>query len=294
MKKIIIVIIITLIAIIAILTSLVTYTNGSNEKYNLEDKVTQELMYLNQYFVAMLGDFNSLSIGDNRLQETEPKIQTNINTNLSDQVDKKQDSQTNDNLQQNSKVEDKTDTVQNGILKNNGKYDAKWEKIKTEIEQIYQVWNTVSIDLYSLNIDSNSILAFNDGLNKATQAVKKQDKTNAINEITGIYGKILDYRKAYDKNTRETDLLTIQYNSVSAYADVTNGKWSDANLKLANAEKLFSNLLNTLTNDYTNQATMSQCYISINELKKAVNLQDKEIFFIEYRNLMSKMEIIVT
>lgn len=294
MKKIIIVIIITLIAIIAILTSLVTYTNGSNEKYNLEDKVTQELMYLNQYFVAMLGDFNSLSIGDNRLQETEPKIQTNINTNLSDQVDKKQDSQTNDNLQQNSKVEDKTDTVQNGILKNNGKYDAKWEKIKTEIEQIYQVWNTVSIDLYSLNIDSNSILAFNDGLNKATQAVKKQDKANAINEITGIYGKILDYRKAYDKNTRETDLLTIQYNSVSAYADVTNGKWSDANLKLANAEKLFSNLLNTLTNDYTNQATMSQCYISINELKKAVNLQDKEIFFIEYRNLMSKMEIIVT
>lgn len=294
MKKIIIVIIITLIAIIAILASLVTYTNGSNEKHNLEDKVTQELMYLNQYFVTMLGEFNSLSIGDNRLQETEPKIQTNINTNLSDQVDKKQDSQTNDNLQQNSKVEDKTDTVQNGILKNNGKYDAKWEKIKTEIEQIYQVWNTVSIDLYSLNIDSNSILAFNDGLNKATQAVKKQDKANAINEITNIYGKILDYRKAYDKNTRETDLLTIQYNSVSAYADVTNGKWNDANLKLANAEKLFSNLLNTLTNDYTNQATMSQCYISINELKKAVNLQDKEIFFIEYRNLMSKMEIIVT
>ncbi len=39
---------------------------------------------------------------------------------------------------------------------------------------------------------------------------------------------------------------------------------------------------------------MSQCYISINELKKAVGLQDKEIFFIEYRNLMSKMEIIVS
>ena len=73
-------------------------------------------MYLNQYFVTMLGDFNGLTIGDNRLQETEPKIQTNINTNLSDQAEKNK-TQGNDNLQQNSKVENKTDTVQNGILK---------------------------------------------------------------------------------------------------------------------------------------------------------------------------------
>ena len=192
------------------------------------------------------------------------------------------------------KVEEKTDTVQNGILKNDGKYDAKWDKIETEVEQIYQVWNTVSIDLYSLSINNNAILTFNDGLNKATQAVKVKNKANAMNEITGIYGKILEYRKAYDKDTRKTDILTIQYNSVAAYTDVTNGKWNEASAKLATAEKIFSNLLNTVTNDYTNQATMSQCYISINELKKAVGLQDKEIFFIEYRNLMSKMEIIVS
>ncbi len=69
-------------------------------------------------------------------------------------------------MQQNSKVENKTDTVQNGILKNDGKYDAKWDKIETEVEQIYQVWNTVSIDLYSLSINNNAILTFNDGLNK--------------------------------------------------------------------------------------------------------------------------------
>ena len=294
MKKIIIIIIITVIAIIAISSSLIAFSNGNKEDDQLEDKVTQELMYLNQYFVTMLGDFNGLIIGDNRLQETEPKIQTNINTNLSDQADKNQNNQGNDNLQQNSKVENKTDTVQNGILKNDQKYEAKWNKIQTEVEQIYQVWNTVSIDLYSLNIDNNSILAFNDGLNKATQAVKNKNKTNAMSELTKIYAKILDYRKAYDKDNRKIDLLTIQYNSVAAYTDVTTGKWDEANEKLTNAEKIFSNLLNTVTNDYTNQATMSQCYVSINELKKAVGLQDKEIFFIEYRNLMSKMEIIVT
>jgi len=103
------------------------------------------------------------------------------------------------------------------LRKNDGKYDAKWDKIETEVEQIYQVWNTVSIDLYSLSIDNNAILTFNDGLNRATQAVKAKNKANAMNEITGIYGKILEYRKAYDKDTRKTDILTIQYNSVAAY-----------------------------------------------------------------------------
>ncbi len=294
MKKTIIIIIIAVIAITIILSSLVAYAKGDNKDKQMEDKVTQELTYLNQYFIAMLGDFNGLTIGDNRLQETEPKIQTNINTNLSDQSDKNNNTQRNDNLQQNKKVEKKTDTVQNGILKNNGKYDAKWDKIETEIEQIYQVWNTVCIDLYSMNIDNNLILSFNDGLNKATQAVKSKNKANAMNEITGIFAKILEYRKAYDKDLRKMDILTIQYNSVAAYTDVTNDKWKEANTKLVTAEKIFSNLLNTVTNDYTNQATMNQCYISINELKKAVGLQDKEIFFIEYRNLMSKMEIIIS
>ena len=185
------IIIISILVIIIILSSIIVYSKSQVDSNQLEDKISQELIYLDQYFVTMLGEFNGLSIGDNRLQETEPKIQTNINTNLSDQADKNK-TQGNDNLQQNSKVENKTDTVQNGILKNDGKYDAKWDKIETEVEQIYQVWNTVSIDLYSLSINNNAILTFNDGLNKATQAVKVKNKANAMNEITGIYGKILE------------------------------------------------------------------------------------------------------
>ena len=194
MKKTITIIIITVLAIIVILSSLVVYANSQDDSNQLSDKVTQELMYLNQYFVTMLGDFNGLSIGDNRLQETEPKIQTNINTNLSDQADTNTN-QSNDNLQQRNKVEEKTDTVQNGILKNDGKYDTKWEKVQTEIEQIYQVWNTVSIDLYSLNIDNALIVSFNDSLNNATQAIKNKDKAWAVDAVTQMDAKILEYKK---------------------------------------------------------------------------------------------------
>lgn len=292
MKKIIIIIIVAVIIITAIWTSMTIYAKENNNDETLKDKVTQELLYLNQYFITMLGEFNGINIGDNRLQETEPKIQTNINTNLSDQTDENKQTQDN-NLQQNDKIETKTDTIQNGILKNNGKYTARWEKIETEVEQIYQVWNTMCIDLYSLNIDNNLILSFNNGLNKATQAIKNRNKASAINEITLLQEKILTYKMQYNNSSRENDLLAIQTNAVSAYSYVSNEDWDNAKLKIENAKKTFSNLLNSLTDDYTNQATMSQCYILINELEKAIELKDKEIFFIEYRNLMSKMEIIV-
>lgn len=287
------IIIISILVIIIILSSIIVYSKSQVDSNQLEDKISQELIYLDQYFVTMLGEFNGLSIGDNRLQETEPKIQTNINTNLSDQGDSKTN-KSNDNLQQNGKVEEKTDTVQNGILKNNGKYDTKWEKIQTEIEQTYQVWNTVSIDLYTLNIDNSIILAFNDNLNRATQAIKNKNKASAMDEVTEMHAKILEYRKAYNIDERQKEILSIQHNAVTAYTNVTNDRWDEAYTELSDAEKRFSNLLNTVTSDYTNQATMSQCYVLINELKKAVNLKDKEIFFIEYRNLMSKMEIIIS
>ena len=137
------IIIISILVIIIILSSIIVYSKSQVDSNQLEDKISQELIYLDQYFVTMLGEFNGLSIGDNRLQETEPKIQTNINTNLSDQADKNK-TQGNDNLQQNSKVENKTDTVQNGILKNDGKYDAKWDKIETEWEKATIRLNHVS------------------------------------------------------------------------------------------------------------------------------------------------------
>ena len=54
MKKAIIIMIIAVIIIIIILSSLVAYAKGDSNDNKMEDKVTQELMYLNQYFVTML------------------------------------------------------------------------------------------------------------------------------------------------------------------------------------------------------------------------------------------------
>lgn len=313
MKKNILFVILTFIIIILILSSLVVYATNRKEENTLQQKVSQELIYLNQYLISLLGDFNNLTIGDNRIQQNEPKIQSNIDTDFGQKTEdsKKEDQKgkskgenkeeskedkNSGSLQENennNNDDNKTDTSQNTILSNNGKYTPDWDKIEIQIEQLYQIWNTIAIDLHSLNINSNAILSFSDGLNNATRNVKNKDKESAVDNINKIYQLLLEYRKGYEENSKKINILTIQTDVVSAYANVTNEQWNKAEEKIMEAERIFASELNTITNDYDNQIVMNQSYILVNELRKAIKLKDKEIFYIEYKNLMSKMEILV-
>ena len=61
------------------------------------------------------------------------------------------------------------------LLEKFNSQDIKWEEIQKQTEGLYQTWNTVSIDLTSLNIDGNLVLKFSDYLNESMQNIEKQD-----------------------------------------------------------------------------------------------------------------------
>lgn len=183
----------------------------------------------------------------------------------------------------------------NSILGGSGKYEPDWDKIQSQIEQLYQTWNTVTIDLHALNIEGSSILAFSDSLNDATQNIKKKEKAKAMEQIATMHQLLTQYKKQYDGQSYTTLMLGIQNQIITAYVNVTNDKWNEANESLAQAENDFSTMLNTVSNQNQgkNQTVVNQCYILVNELKKASELKDKEIFFIQYQNLMTKMDLLV-
>lgn len=162
-----------------------------------------------------------------------------------------------------------------------------------QVEQIYQTWNTVSLDLHNLNIEGNSILAFSDGLNKSTQAIKSKDKAKAMEELVKLYELLPKYAQTYEPEAQKTKMLAIETQVVASYVSVTNEKWQDAATTLTEAEKQFANILNTVNENHENQTTMSQCYIIVNELRNAVNLKDKDIFYIQYHNFITKMGMLV-
>ena len=211
------------------LSSLVIFAKSENQEPKLEEKVTQEISYLDRYLISLLANFN-----------------------------------------------DTTD----------------WKLVEKQIEELYQIWNTISIDLLSLNVDGNLILSFSDFLNSSTQNVKKQDKVKSMESIIRLYQLLPQYSESYSQNSKETNLLKIRTNVVASYVNASNDKWPEAGSQLTEANNQFANLLNSVEQNFQNQTAVNQCYILINELNKAVELQDKDIFLIEYQNLIEKMFII--
>lgn len=309
MKKNIIIILVSIIVVILVLSSLVVFASNGKQELTLEEKVTQELKYIDSYLVSMLGDFNGLHIGNflkednssewqfDSIQDNSKLQSNNETTNETDNAggNSKQDSKNQEESQSkdhliNSKPNSKE--TQNGILSNQGKYVTQWETIQTQIENLYQTWNTISIDLNSLNIDGKSILAFNDFLNTSTQYIKKKNKVAAMEEIIKLYQLLPKYSQNYKPNSKETNVLEIKNAVVTAYVYVTNNDWEAAKKQLSGAITQFTNLLNSVGQNFQNQTLVNQCYILVNELNKAIGLQDKEIFFIQYQNLVGKMDII--
>lgn len=316
MKKNVIIIIVSIIIVLLVLSSLIVFASNGKEELTLEEKVTQEIKYIDNYLVSMLGDFNGLHIGsflkeDNSSEwqfdsmqadtKSNSNNQSSNNTNSSSEnsANMNQTSNSQSNTQEESQSKDhlinskpNSKDARNGILANQGKYETQWETIQTQIENLYQTWNTISIDLNSLNVDGKTILAFNDFLNASTQNIKKKDKVKAMSEIVKLYQLLPKYSQGYKPDSKETNVLEIKASVVAAYVDVSNGDWDSAKKQLSGAITQFTSLLNSVGQGFQNQTLVNQCYILVNELNKAITLQDKEIFFIQYQNLMEKMDII--
>lgn len=308
MKNNIIILIIAFILVILLITSLVVHYKNEKEEPTLEDKVSEEISYLNNYLLSLLGNFNGLTLGNDisdKLEEAKQLEKEDDNTETTKQgetqesfdgegkQENSEESTTQGKSQNNSEQQENnnsdTNRNQNSILLNKGKYQPHWTKIQTQTEQLYQIWNTISIDLHGLNIDGKSILAFSDKLNATTQYIKKQEKTKAIQELADLYKLLPQYRKNYQPNSEETKMLEIQSQVVVSYTSVSNEEWQDAEQYLIQAEQQFSSIINTVSENKKNQTTINQCYILVNELRGAVILKDKEIFYIQFQNLINKM-----
>ena len=109
--------------------------------------------------------------------------------------------------------------------------------------------------------------------------------------IASLYNLLPQYIKNYNSDSRESEILQIKGNVVTAYAKALNNKWGEAKNYLTEANKLISNLLNSVNQNFGDKNAISQSYVLINELIRAVELQNTNIFVIEYQNLMEKIRV---
>ena len=68
-------------------------------------------------------------------------------------------------------------------------------------------------------------------------------------------------------------------------------KWENVSENVDSAIQEFSKIVtNESDRESRNQYTLNKAYVMIKELQNAINLRDKEVFLIKYKNLLEELQ----
>ena len=175
---------------------------------------------------------------------------------------------------------------QSGILTSNNN-DIDWKSIKLEVESLYSEVSTITLDLYSLGINREDVLGFNQELDNLTISVKEENKENTLSNLSKLYDYIPKYIDVLTDDEIYKAKIETKNNLFKAYSILDSKNWQEIGNNVTNTINSFSN--NLLNKQTDKQYIINKIYIMLNELQSAVNKQDDAIFLIKYKNILEEI-----
>lgn len=297
LKKIAYIIIFSIIVILVL--TIYVNANKGNEQTE-KQKAFSEIRYLESKLIDLLNSMNNLEIRNYKISygEVSKASETGESSSGSSSKDNSNESsnkstssqQSSDNTSSKAK-ESSSPTIElnrTGVLGNNENLD--WSNIKYEIENLYESIPTITLDLYKINLNQEDILSFNKEFDNLAIAAKNENKEETLNQLAKLY----DYIPKFAKNATDDELykkmLETKTNIFKAYSKLDSENWDDINENIANATNVYSAVLTDTNVDSKKQYSINRVYIMINELKNAINVKDKSIFLIKYKNLIEEID----
>lgn len=294
------------ISIFIMLILLVALTGcGKKDDYKtLKEKVASEIKYLDTELINMLNQTNGISF-ENYIVEAEEVKKEDIKSSSKESdlstgqgssstqkgSDETQtDGQTSQDSGQSSSKNMQYKMVGNEILLQDKNTD--WQVLKANIEKLYSAWSTITLDLYKLNVNSQSILEFNAILDSATQAIKNENKQDTLNAIAKMYSYVPTYSIEISKEEPINNVYSTKMNILNVCVQIEKGNYNEAKKELSNAEQSFLPIINNMNSTQKNEVNINKAYILIKDLQNSIDNIDKDVFYIKYKNLIEQLNIL--
>lgn len=199
----------------------------------------------------------------------------------------------------NSKGADEENPITNMTMKYssilvNPNKKIDWNMIKKETEKMYHTWNTVLIDLNSLSINQDNLLKYTTILDNLTKAVQKEDKKQVLYRLAELYDLLVIYTKEYSNDNKRITLMDTRTNVLYAYTLIEDDRWKDMQNYIKKAQNIYNNMMNNTLQNSGNNVNTNKAYVLLNELYKSTDTKEKDIFYINYKNLMREFDMIKT
>ena len=174
-----------------------------------------------------------------------------------------------------------------GIL--NEEKEINWSYLKNEAEMLQGSISTMTLDLYSISLNNTDILNFSKEFDNLLIALKEENKENSLKELTLLYSYMPKFIKNCNTELQTEIIISTKYSVFKAYSILDGDKWDEMAGYIQEANDKFGKMLTNVNIENKNQYMVNKCYILLNELQNSVNLKDKEIFLIKYRNLLEDL-----
>ena len=287
-----------IIFIIIISITIVVFSKQRN--INENEKIDQEIQYIESNLIEMLNSLNNISFSNTVLlnqntisSKKENKSESSNNNTSSDSskqnlIASQDENNSNKDSSQNS---DESDYIKYSIENNNiliqNEEKIDWNHLKNTVQTFYPSWSTIMIDLNTIGVKNEPILSFSKELDNLIISIENENKRETLNSLAVLYSNLPLYIEQNNSgNIKKINISYTKASLVNAYVLLEDNKWEDIKVEVNKALEYFNTIINSVEiNDYE-QNRISKVYVAINELASSINLKDKKIFLIKYINLM--------
>ena len=154
---------------------------------------------------------------------------------------------------------------------------------------MYTSISTITLDLYRLHVSQEDILNFNKELDNLTVSLEEENKQLVLDNLVKIYEYIPKFAQAVVDDPLYKTVVETKLNVFKGYAKLDSGDWAGMNTNLVDAINIYATLLTNTQIDTSKQTSINKGYVMLNELKNAVDTQNRSVFLIKYKNLLEEI-----
>ena len=304
MKKFKIISYIVLLIVLVVL-ALTVYTSATqNDEQDEKEKAIAEIRYLDTKLVELFNNMNHIETRNYQIYTTkieESRSAQNTGGGSSGGTDASGSSsdsntssgsdststQDDSNQAQTENTNENYEMKASGILTTNR--DIDWNSCKNESELMYISISTITLDLYRLHVSQEDILNFNKELDNLTVSLEEENKQLVLDNLVKIYEYIPKFAQAVVDDSLYKTVVETKLNVFKGYAKLDSGDWAGMNTNLVDAINIYATLLTNTQIDTSKQTSINKGYVMLNELKNAVDTQNRSVFLIKYKNLLEEI-----
>lgn len=302
MKKNFVKIIIILLLIICIsLVGVLFYVKASNNirkntTNDLKNKVIDEISFIDSSIIEGMNKLNNISttrykiytksinesVDNSTSSEESNVLVSEISTiNILNDTNEKKDKNKDEKEKENKEDEVNKEKTQE-------ENEINWDDINSIYENLYSIWTTIQIDLNKLKINEEYLDDFNIGLNGVAQSIIVKDKLSCSINFYNLYSQLQNYIIVATDNSNLINLYSTKTAILNAYTlSFNEDKWNEMSSSIKAARNsYFSNIVN----NNENNKNVIKVDIMLKNLESAVALNNKNIFYIHYKNTIQELE----